>query len=99
MDGKQKNLGVCEKTLQGNFTLNFAPYDNFLSALGSSVVPPLPHPPPPPPHPNNVVTKKALISTQFAQDSILFGEGGEGSLGLLISLETRSLNSFDSIAA
>ena len=47
MDGKQKNLGVCEKTLQGNFTLNFAPYDNFLSALGSSVVPPLPHPPPP----------------------------------------------------
>ena len=93
MDGKQKNLGVCEKTLQGNFTLNFAPYDNFLSALGSSVVPPLPHPPP-----SNVVTKKALISTQFAQDSILFGEGGEGSLGLLISLETRSLNSFDSIA-
>ena len=59
MDGKQKNLGVCEKTLQGNFTLNFAPYDNFLSALGSSVVPPLPHP-------SNVVTKKALISTQFA---------------------------------
>ena len=93
MDLKQKNLGVCEKTLQGNFTLNFAPYDNFLSALGSSVVPPLPHPP------SNVVTKKALISTQFAQDSILFGEGGEGSLGLLISLETRSLNSFDSIAA
>ena len=93
MDGKQKNLGVCEKTLQGNFTLNFAPYDNFLSALGSSVVPPLPHPP------SNVVTKKALISTQFAQDSILFGEGGEGSLGLLISLETRSLNTFDSIAA
>ena len=38
MDGKQKNLGLCEKTLQGNFTLNFAPYDNFLSALGSSVV-------------------------------------------------------------
>ena len=96
MDGKQKNLGVCEKTLQGNFTLSFAPYDNFLSALGSSVVPPLPHPPLPP---SNVVTKKALISTQFAQDSILFGEGGEGSLGLLISLETRSLNSFDSIAA
>ena len=93
MDGKQKNLGVCEKTVQGNFTLNFAPYDNFLSALGSSVVPPLPH------APSNVVTKKALISTQFAQDSILFGEGGEGSLGLLISLETRSLNSFDSIAA
>ena len=90
MDGKQKNLGLCEKTLQGNFTLNFAPYDNFLSALGSSVVPPLPHPPP---------QKKALISTQFAQDSILFGEGGKGSLGLLISLETRSLNSFDSIAA
>ena len=73
MDGKQKNLGVCEKTLQGNFTLSFTPYDNFLSALGSSVVPPLPHPPPP----SNVVTKKALISTQFAQDSILFGEGGD----------------------
>ena len=96
MDGKQKNLGVCEKTLQGNFTLNFAPYDNFLSALGSSVVPPLPHSPTPP---SNVVAKKALISTQFAQNLILFGVGGEGSLFLIISLETKSLNTFDSIAA
>ena len=33
------------------------------------------------------MAKKAIISTQGAQNSTLFGEDGEGSLALLISLE------------
>ena len=36
---------------------------------------------------SNVMAKKAIISTHGAQNSILFGEDGEGSLALLISLE------------
>ena len=51
----------------------------FLSALSSYPHPPLPHSPPPP----------AMFwpPKTFAQNSTLFWVGGEGSLGLLISLE------------
>ena len=53
----------------------------FWSALGSSRRAPPPHPP------GNVLAKKALFSTHFAQNSTLFGVVGKGSLVLLISLE------------
>ena len=91
MDGGQKNLGLCEKALPSNFC---SLHDDVFDRLW--VHPSFPHSPTPP---SNVVAKKALISTQFAQNLILFGVGGEGSLVLLISLETKSLNTFDSIAA
>ena len=51
----------------------------FRSALGSSRRSPT--------SPSNVVAKKALIVTHFAQNSTLFRVEGEGSLVLVISLE------------
>ena len=62
----------------------------FLSALSSYPHPPLPHshapptppPPPPPPPPAMFWPPK-----NFPQNSTLFWVGGEGLLGLLISLE------------
>ena len=51
----------------------------FRSALGSSRRSPTSS--------SNVVAKKALILTHFAQNSTLFSVGGEGALVLVISLE------------
>ena len=74
---RPKELGtVWRKTLRRTLLLMTI----FWSALGSSRRPP-PNPP------GNVLAKKALFSTHFAQNSTLFRVVGKGSLVLLISLE------------
>ena len=41
---------------------------------------------------SNVMAKKAIISTHGAQNSILFGEDGEGSLATSIVATTNEFN-------
>ena len=60
-----------KKPFQVIFMQDPAPDDNFL--LGFGFIPSSPHSPP---LLSNVVPKKVLISTHFAQNSTLFGVGG-----------------------
>ena len=83
MDGGQKNLVLSEKALPSNFCVGLCSlyYDNVFIGFWLIRFPPTPPTrPTPPTSPSNVVIKKALIFTQFAQNLILFGAGEEGSL-------------------
>ena len=74
---KLKNFGLCEKTLPSRTLLLMT---IFWSPLGTSHRPPTPTPP-------AMLCPKKQWFHPFAQNSTLFGVGGEGSLVSLILLK------------